>query len=432
MAERSNGAAAETARFDRISECGLCIGCGLCQSLAGPDRIRMRVTAEGTERPVVTGALDRETVDAIYDVCPGLRVEGLPEALIDAGTREDPVWGPYRRMVRAYAADPEVRFRAATGGVLSALALYLVESGRVDFVLHATASERQPTFGKRHLSFTAEQVMAGAGSRYGPTAALIDLAEVLDRGRPFAYCGKPCDIGALRNYARRDPRVDQLVRFWLTPVCGGFMPPPQMRAFLLSQGIAPSEVAQFHYRGLGCPGPTRITTRDGRVIDRNYLDLWGEDESAWSLPFRCKVCPDGIGEAADIAASDTWPGGSPGWEGQDEDPGTNGVIARTAAGAELLEAAEAAGYLTIERDIGPADMSDYQPHQVAKKRTVWARHAGLRAAGELAPETARLRIAELARENGFAANLAQARGTRQRVRAGKTREPTPKAPGEES
>ena len=199
-----------------------------------------------------------------------------------------------------------------------------------------------------------------------------------------------------------------------------------MRTFLATLGIAEEEVTGFSYRGYGCPGPTRIETADGRVIEKNYLDLWGEDESAWKLPFRCKVCPDGIGEAADIAAADTWPGGSPSWEGQKDDPGTNAVAARTAAGQELLEAAARDGAIVIERDIAARDLDDYQPHQVSKKVAVWARHAGLRAAGKLAPETARLRIAELAKAAGFAANLAQARGTRRRARQGLTGEPTPR------
>ena len=424
MAE-SDGCTPEE-RLYRIVEDGLCIGCGLCQSVAGADRLRMVVTPEGDERPYAVAPLDHATVDRIYEVCPGTRIEGLPEAQLEKETTVDPVWGPYLRIVRAYAADPEVRFKASTGGVLTALGAYLIESGRVDFVLHAKASRRQPTFGERQLSLTRAEVLDGMGSRYGPTAPLVDLGAVLDRGRPFAFIGKPCDVAALRNQARHDPRVDELCRAKLALVCGGFMTGPGMRAYLAGLGIDHRDVARLRYRGYGCPGPTRIETRYGRVVEKNYLDVWGEDESAWSLPFRCKVCPDGIGEAADLAASDTWPGGAPSWEGQAEDPGTNAVLARSRAGLELLEAAARDGALVIERDVTARDMDDYQPHQVAKKRAVWARHLGLRTAGRLAPEVRRLRIAELAKENGVPENLRQARGTRRRAREGRTGEATPR------
>ena len=42
-----------------------------------------------------------------------------------------------------------------------------------------------------------------------------------DAPAPSVFIGKPCDLTALRNYAEVDPRVDELVRYWLTMVCGG-------------------------------------------------------------------------------------------------------------------------------------------------------------------------------------------------------------------
>lgn len=92
-------------RLNRISEQGLCVGCGLCQTIAGPDRVRVEMTPTGYERPVIVGDIDHATVDKIYDVCPGIRVEGLPEGLVDPSTQHDKVWGAYRRVVRAFASD---------------------------------------------------------------------------------------------------------------------------------------------------------------------------------------------------------------------------------------------------------------------------------------------------------------------------------------
>ena len=230
----------------------MCIGCGLCQSVAGPDAVKVERVESGYECPVVVGELDHETVDRILDVCPGTRLDGLPGRLVDADTRHDLIWGPYRRMVRAWASDPEVRYRGSTGGVLTALGQFLVTSGRVDFVLHVRASRAHPTFGERHVSSVARSVLDGAGSRYGPTAPLVDVGDLLAGGRPFAFVGKPCDIAALRNLARFDARVDELVRYWLAPVCGGFMPPHGMDRFLRDrEGLDPHRLTAFRYRGHG-------------------------------------------------------------------------------------------------------------------------------------------------------------------------------------
>jgi coenzyme F420 hydrogenase subunit beta len=413
-----------TERLYAIVEQGLCIGCGLCQSVAGKDRVRVTKTLNGYLAPVVEGELDHETVDRIYAVCPGTRVEGLPEQLVEADTIQDNVWGPWRRMVRAWAGDPAVRFEGSTGGVLTALGTYLLSSKRVDFILHVKTSSTEPSFGERALSFTEADVIEAAGSRYGPAASLIDVGEVLDRNQPFAFIGKPCDISALRNYAKQDERVDELVKYWLTLVCGGYGTPQGTVAFYKRMGIDPDEVTGLRYRGRGCPGPTRVET-GGKAREFHYIDYWGEDETTWQLPFRCKICPDAIGEAADVAALDTWIGGSPTREGSVDDPGTNAIIARTRVGEELIAAAAADGALTLEYDIVPDTVSVYQPHQVNKKYAAWARHQGLKDAGRIVPQTKRLRIAELAQELPDESNQFQREGTRKRIEIGKATEPTP-------
>ena len=412
-----------TERLYAIVEQGLCIGCGVCEALA-PDSITVRKATTGFEVPVVTGELDHATVDLVYDVCPGTRIEGLPDRLVEPDTAIDPVWGPYRRIVRAWAGNPEVRHIGSTGGVLTALAQYLLASGRVEFVLHAQPSSTEPTFGEPRLSFTTAQVLAGAGSRYGPTATLRSVGDALDRCQPFAVIGTPCDLSALRNLAHHDSRVDQFVRYWLTPVCGGFGEPQFTNDFIRSVGIEPAEMTGLRYRGHGCPGPTRIEAGD-RVIEKHYLDYWGDDDSSWGLPWRCKVCPDGIGEAADIAVSDTWPGGSPNREESETDLGVNAAIARTVVGEELLAATEAAGALTIERDVTVDDMSDYQPHQVRKKHTAALRHEAMAIAGRIRPQTARLRIDELAATVPVDIRASQIDGTRTRIETGKASLPTP-------
>ncbi len=418
-------------RLHAIVEQGLCIGCGLCQAVAGPGSISVRRVASGYEAPVVTGPLDHATVDTIYDVCPGTRIDGLPDRLVDKRTVVDPVWGPWRRIVRAWAADPDVRHRGSTGGVLTALCVHLLESGQVDHVLHVRASSTEPTFGEPTLSSTPDEVLEAVGSRYGPTATLRHVTDALDLGRPLAFVGKPCDIAALRNWGRHDPRVDDLVRVWLTPVCGGFGTPDATRGFLDRVGIHPAELTALRYRGHGCPGPTRAETAD-RVEERHYLDFWGDDESQWTLPWRCKVCPDGIGEAADLAASDTWPGGSPDRVTSETDPGTNAVVARTEVGRRLLAEAEAAGAIEVEGDIGPAEMGEYQPHQVRKKYAAGPRHEALGAAGRIQPVTHRLRLRDLAAELPPDEVARQHEGVRIRIADGRATQPTPSIDATES
>ena len=354
-------------------------------------------TEKGELRPRVVGALQDDDVDQVYAVCPGTRVEGLPAEAISEAPHHDLIWGAYHRLVLGWAGDEAVRHEGSTGGVLTALGQYLLRSKRVAFILHVKASERDPTFGVATTSTTVSEVLQGAGSRYGPTAVLRDFDAILERNEPFALIAKPCDLNAVRNLAHHDSRVNRCVRYWLAPVCGGYMPTHAMDTFLAERGVSRETILALRYRGRGCPGPTTIHMPDGGRQDVDYLDFWGEDESSWSLPFRCKVCPDGIGEGADIAAADTWPGGSPDREAAKTDPGTNVLIVRTQAGRELVEAAEQDGDLSLGDDIPIEFLNETQPHQVNKKIYVGARYAGLSAAGCITPETISLRLSECAR-----------------------------------
>ena len=397
-----------------IVEGGLCIGCGLCEAIAGPDRLQIVMTPEGRERPLGLQPLDAATNALIYDVCPGSRISGqaAPEAPVD------PIWGPCFRIDRGYAGDPEIRFKAATGGVLTGLAVWLLESGRVDFVLQVRARDDAPMRSTWQLSRSRADVLRATGSRYGPAAPLAGLEAALREQRPFAFIGKPCDVGALRRLARRDPRIDRHCRAMLTLVCGGASELGKSTEVLERFGLREEEIRLFRYRGHGNPGPTRVETKDGRVFEVSYNDMWA-DEAGWRLQFRCKICPDAIGEVADVTASDVWPGGGP----SGEDEGFNGIFARTERGLELVLAAARDGALVLEHPLTPRELDEFQPHQVRKKRAVWARILALRQAGRLAPVVEGLRVEALARGNGVAANLREARGTRRRIRGGKTAEP---------
>jgi len=408
--------------LNEIVENGLCIGCGLCRSIAGPEQVDLVMTPEGRERPVARHELDRATLACINAVCPGTRIGGADPRASSETAQADTVWGLAERLSIGYAADPVVRFRGSTGGVLTALGQFLLSSGRVKFILHVGASKSAPMRSERRLSFDAASVLENAGSRYGPAAALVDFSEILDRGQPFALIAKPCDITAVRSLAKIDERVDRHMRYALTLVCGGASDLAKSEEVLQRFGIAESELSLFRYRGFGNPGPTRVETKDGRAFELTYQQLW-EDEAKWMIQPRCKICPDAIGQAADIAASDVWPGGGP----TGEDEGFNGIIVRTQRGLELYEAAVAAGAIVIERSASFSDFDLFQPHQVNKRRAVWARLKGMEAAGKPVPVVMDLELEACARQNPVGRNLAEARGARDRARRGRLGEPTPVA-----
>lgn len=406
--------------LDEIVRAGLCIGCGLCVAIAPKASVAMVMTAEGRERPVARQPLGTEILLEINAVCPGTRVEGPDPAWALPSTVRDVVWGAVERVVIGHATDSDVRFKGSSGGVLTALGQFLLDSGRVQHILHAGPSQSQPLRSEPRLSDDGNAVLAGAGSRYGPVAILSGLSEILERGESFALIGKPCDVTAMRALARRDSRVAKLMRHALAFVCGGASDLSKSWQLLERFGLAEDEVALMRYRGHGNPGMNRIESRDGRVFELSYRQMW-EDESRWMMQPRCRICPDAIGQSADIVASDAWLNGGPAVD----DEGLNGIFVRTHAGHDLFDAAVAAGVLTIRRESSVAEFDVLQSHQTRKRRDVWARLVGIRSTGRPVPHVTGLALEACARSNGLAENLAEARGARDRARSGRLSEPAP-------
>jgi len=62
---------------------GLCIGCGLCQSIAGKDKIKISMTPKGRLEPKEISKISPEVFKKIVNVCPGTIVEGLPKEKVN-------------------------------------------------------------------------------------------------------------------------------------------------------------------------------------------------------------------------------------------------------------------------------------------------------------------------------------------------------------
>ncbi len=408
-----------------IVESGLCIGCGLCQSIAGAETVELVMTPEGRMRPLEKAPTDPISLALINKVCPGLTVTGPDPAEMPDGFDFDAMWGQLGRTVRGHAGDPVIRFRAAAGGGLTGLATFLLESGRVEKILHVQADPDRPMRSLATVSTTPEQVLRASGSRYGPTAPLVDFHALLADGKPFAFVGKPCDVDAIRALEREDARIADLCRYKLSLVCGGASELGKSQDLLAQQGVTEDDVTLFRYRGYGNPGPARIETRDGRAWEYSYKEMW-ENEGTWRLQFRCKICPDPIGELTDIAVLDCWPGGGP----VGEDAGFNAFITRTVAGDDLLSAAVEAGAIVIDEPVSARTLDDYQPHQVRKKRALAWRLQGMHEAGVLTPAFDRLRLETFAYGADDPRAVGNLDGVKQRIAAGRTKEQPVRREGE--
>ena len=108
-----------------IVDNGLCIGCGLCKSIAGNNSLKMEMSDKGNLEPKELKSISNQTFENIKKVCPGVIAEGPEDEEENEGSNKDIIWGNYFSLYYSWSSDPKIRFQSSTGGLLNGLSLYL-------------------------------------------------------------------------------------------------------------------------------------------------------------------------------------------------------------------------------------------------------------------------------------------------------------------
>ena len=130
-----------------------CIGCGLCQSVQD---FSGRVDEDGFWRPEIE---KKDNLDFFESVCPMSRTSFEK---LDTNS----IWGKYEKLYLGYASEKEIRTHASSGGVLTALCIYLLEKNIIDGVLHTKVSDSSCIETTNCCSDSKEKLMDACGSRY--------------------------------------------------------------------------------------------------------------------------------------------------------------------------------------------------------------------------------------------------------------------------
>ena len=145
---------------------GLCVGCGICQSIAGKDKIETMISSKGRLEPKEINKISPDVFKKIKNVCPGTIVEGLPEEAIDKNSKHDQIWGYYLSLNYTWSTDNKIRFQSSTGGLLNGLSVYLLETKKIKFILHTVADPKKPMRSISKFSYSKEEIInCESGSR---------------------------------------------------------------------------------------------------------------------------------------------------------------------------------------------------------------------------------------------------------------------------
>ncbi len=337
----------------------LCARSGTCVGVCPEDAI----TLDDQYYPVLDESRCTECGEC-GRVCPGGAVDFQALSQSSFGVDDDNSFdGHIDHAYVGHAANETVHELGTGGGIITALAAFLLDQGEVDGVVVTRMRADKPWMGEPFIAHDSTSLMQSQGSRY----TIIPLNQMIktikaSQGKT-AVVALPCHIHGLRKAMQHDDELRDKIPYLLGTFCGGALEPVVVPELLRTKHIPLDSITDFQFRGGEWPGQMRAVFADKppqAVHYSNYKDGAYNYLIGIYLPKRCQICYDGSNLFADVAVGDAWTKSE---DGSYKFKSQSRVMVRSKSGQALLEAAQNSGVLVLE------DVSSDPSYKTHKMRT---------------------------------------------------------------
>jgi len=237
-------------------------------------------------------------------------------------------------MYLAWSSDEAILRKAESGGVVTSLLKFALDTKRVDAVVAIKARDGNRYDGIPALISDPEELIATAGSLHCVTVNIPRyIKEYLDGASDMklAVVGKPCDIRGIIELVKREQiNLDNLLLIGLN--CTGTLLPVLAERMIAEEfGVDPLDVVGEDIED----GKLIIRLKDGTEKTKDLKEL---EEKGYGRRENCRRCEVKIPTMADIACGK--------WGVTDKK--ATFVEVCSDKGAEFFEEAIRAGYINVE------------------------------------------------------------------------------------
>lgn len=377
-----------------------CTGCGLCHNVC---QTKMYFDKKG----FLCAHIESEQEEKFCkNVCASMNNRSIYQT----------PWGD-GEAYNGWSTNKRIRYSASSGGIITALCIYLLKSGKVDAILQIGVSDEKPWQTKIYCNQTEDEVIKCCGSRYASSSPLLNISEVFKEGKRYAFVGKPCDIVTLKNWQKIEPEITNKIPYMLSFFCAGMPSETAQKRLMDELQCRPEDCQHLYYRGNGWPGYATAIRKDGTETRISYNDSWGKILGR-DIRKVCRVCIDGVGEQADVACGDAWYLLKNKVPDFSEHDGRNVVFGRTAKGQKLLKEAWQRGYIEL-KSFDLEELKYMQKFQLERRSTTFAKILALKVMGRRIPKYSMKKILQFTRCTTIKSQYEWFRGSISRIRQGK-------------
>ncbi|HMO02732.1 MAG TPA: Coenzyme F420 hydrogenase/dehydrogenase, beta subunit C-terminal domain [Oligoflexia bacterium] len=338
----------------RIIDGGLCHRCGTCIGIC-PTKV---LAKDQEDYPYVQNLSACTDCDLCVKVCPGDEFDfkrNHQRVFGEAGEIAD-THGHFSEASIAYASDPQIQQRSTSGGLVTAILLYLIESRKIDGALVIVSDEEELWRGKPLIARNREQILAAMKSKYAISPTNELFSEIRSMPGKYAIVGLPCQIHGFRKAVELDKRLAERIVLAIGLFCHAAIEHDALRIIWDSLGEYKERAISYISRVGKHPGTPHIQLDDGSLRPVYFPEKkWYRPTSMEIInivyrlytPKRCLTCFDALAEFADIAIGDPWL--APPHNGVDFSKGWSFALIRTKIGEKIYKDALQAGYFAEEK-----------------------------------------------------------------------------------
>lgn len=336
-----------------VVEGGFCVGCGACGALRAD--IALQRSRFGIFEPSLAGVAET-SIDLADQVCPFSDTTPDEDAVAhrvfqgEDGTRDRRI-GQFTQLAAGHVVDPVQRETSSSGGLTNWIIGQLLETGRVDGVIHvfADGTDSSENMFSYAISRSREDLQGRGKSKYRATHMAAILQNVRGDGRRYVFVGVPCFVTAARHLASVDALYGEQLVYFVGLVCGHMKTTRFGESLAWQIGVPPDQLALVDFRLKAPDRPSSdysfaALSKDGEWKSAPTRSLYGADWGhAFFQPKACDFCDDIFAEAADVALGDAWlPAFEKDWLG------TNVLVSRRREIDTLLDEGVARGEIHLE------------------------------------------------------------------------------------